>query len=523
MTSRASFLRPACLLTLFALSASVTAVACIEGSQESAPREKEKDVAASSPIINGQLDTTHDAVVAVLGNDFSCSGTIIQVAGGQGYVLTAAHCCNPGDEPTFVVIGPDYQTGDGFNVVPGSVARDGCYTDCAGSTDDVCMLRFSGADGSTPVIPAMSPATDALAINTQVTYVGYGITSSPPGGFNHKRRFVTKSIGSLDAYFIEYADPGSSGTCEGDSGGPGLVSVGGVEMVAGVTSFGDQDCVALGASIRTSSTYTNFIAPYLADMPPIGGACPISTNCNACLSDTTNPQCGGGCADSLNACTNDAACGALLDCYNACGTSLCQQGCSDDHTAGLQKYEKVLECICNDSCSSACGTNQLCTANRCGTLTTPETDACESCIDASCCDATWTCSRDPSCKKCFGSNPPAGCASQPDVQAYAQCVNASCAGTCPTKNPGSSGSASDVTGAGVGGAGAGGSTAAGHPDDGDGSGGNGTIALRTVDSGCSCSVTDDDGSPALAWAGVGLAFIVARRVTKRARSPRAQR
>src|SRR5579863_5480474 len=65
-----------------------------------------------SAIAYGTVDSTHTAVVSVLipmgSQSFGeCSGTVVQVSGGNAYVLTAAHCCNMAT-PTIVVAGSNY-------------------------------------------------------------------------------------------------------------------------------------------------------------------------------------------------------------------------------------------------------------------------------------------------------------------------------------------------------------------------------------------------------------------------------
>ncbi len=156
------------LLSLFALGCA----------QEGLPSEGEQIESDESAIINGSPDVTHTAVVAVLGPDFECTGTVLQVKGTTGYVLTAAHCCPANDLPVQVVIGPNYFTGASHEVVTGSVVADPCYQDYAGSTDDVCMLKFKNAAG-VPTIPAMTPQTDNLVTGTSITYIGYGLTAAP--------------------------------------------------------------------------------------------------------------------------------------------------------------------------------------------------------------------------------------------------------------------------------------------------------------------------------------------------------
>ena len=60
---------------------------------------------AEAPIVYGTPDTIHTAVVALLapfaGSYSACSGTVVQVSGGLGDVLTAAHCCDQ-SAPTIV-------------------------------------------------------------------------------------------------------------------------------------------------------------------------------------------------------------------------------------------------------------------------------------------------------------------------------------------------------------------------------------------------------------------------------------
>jgi hypothetical protein len=461
--------------------------ALLAGCGQAEPRAVERVAAADAPIINGTLDTTHPAVVAVLAADFECSGTILQVKNGKGYVLTAGHCCPPGDLPTQVVMGQDYNTGQAFNIVAGSVVADACYQSCAGSTDDVCMLKFSGATASTPVIPPMTPATDNLQVGTSITYVGYGIVASPPGGNNSKRRTVSKTIGTLDSYFVEYANPGTSGTCEGDSGGPGLVLVNGVEQVASVTSYGDQACTMLGASIRTSVVYTSFIEPYLQDATP-NPACPADADCQVCLNSAENPQCNGDCATATSDCFNDAACSALVQCYQGCSASACITDCNNGNLDGLQKYEGITACLCTGSCAAACH-NQFCVSPKCGTKPKSSPAACTTCVEDTCCAEAWACSQDAACKKCFSAtSPAASCASNAPAIAYYQCTQQNCGSTgCSLKDPAgtagttSSSVASSSSAAASGGGGTGGAAGTGGAIDAATGSGGSTVGQK---SGC---------------------------------------
>ena len=470
-----------------------------------------------APIINGSLDSAHHAVVAVLGSSYECSGTIIQVKNGQGYVLTAAHCCPAGDLPVQVRIGNDYNLTANpppqvFNVVSGSPIADPCYQSCPGSTDDVCMLKFSGANGSTPTIPAMTSQTDLLQIGTPITYVGYGIIASPPGGNNSQRRYVAKTIGALDSYFVQYADPGASGTCEGDSGGPGLVLVNGTETVASVTSYGDKLCMALGASIRTSAVYDTFIAPYLQDLAA-NPSCPADFDCQACSTTAENAQCGGGCAQQTSDCFADAACAALIQCYQGCGTQGCISTCNTAHVDGLQKYEAISACLCTGTCATACH-NQLCVSPKCGTKPKNSPAACGTCVEDSCCAEAWACSVDGACKKCFSAaTPDASCAGNAAAVAYYQCAHKSCGSAgCSLKDPaGTTGttSSSVATSAGSGGSGTGGAGAtSGTGEKTSGATGTGGSNVGQK-SGCAVGGPGDDELPAAPVAALILGAAVA--------------
>ena len=499
-------------LTLLALALPVSAAAT--GCAEPEPGKAVEHVAISaSPIVNGQPDTTHPAVVAVLGPNFSCSGTIVQVKNGHGYVLTAGHCCPQGNFPVKVVMGTNYQSGQQFNVVAGSVARDSCYGDCPGSTDDVCMLQFNGATGATPVIPVMTPATDQLVIGESLTYVGYGSTPAP----NSVRNFVAKGIATLDNYFISYDNPAVSGTCSGDSGGPAIASTPMGDEVAGVTSYGDQNCTQEGFSIRTSSVYTNFLQPYLADMALPMFACPVTTDCNVCAQQSENLSCTGTCVNVTKACLNDTACNALVNCYQGCGTIACQNGCNTTNVGGLQKYEAINACICAGSCSSVCAAG-LCSVAQCGIYPSSSPATCKTCAENKCCAEAWTCSTDAKCRACFNKNPPASCMTNASALAYYQCVNTQCGTTgCVLANPanatGSSSATTTTSATGSGGTGGASSTTGATTGSSTGTGGAG----GSSSSGCSCSTADEGSRAPLDLGVAALGAMVLFRRRRRAR------
>ncbi|MFP6686766.1 MAG: trypsin-like serine protease [Polyangiaceae bacterium] len=304
----------------------------------------------AAPITNGQLDTTHDAVVAVLSNGGSCSGTIIHVAGGYGYVLTAAHC----GTPKTVVLGTNYASSNATKYQVVGFLKHPKYNQVL---LDVMMVKFAGATASTPVIPAMPPGLDNLTAGTSITHVGYGKAGPAPGSNNSKRHQIAATLSAVQLLRIEY-DVSNGGPCSGDSGGPQLVSS--PEIVAGVTSGGDEGCVGLGVSTRVSAVHDHFIQPYLSG----GTTQPLS--CDACQQVSTSGD--GSCKYKVDGCYNNPLCEELVTCLQACSTVFCQQICLDNHSAGIDIYNEIIDCVCQSGCASECAGDDYCVN---GKLTKP--------------------------------------------------------------------------------------------------------------------------------------------------------
>ena len=249
-----------------------------------------------SAIAYGTLDTTHTAVVAVLAPVTSteleeCTGTIVQVSGGNGYVLTAAHCCNT-YVPTVVVVSNDYTDGEqylssgtpvppAYRVVPSSVSYDPMYNGNASQPDhDFCMLQFSGATASTPTIALPTSTNDGLQVGSQIEHVGFGVTQT---GANSQRMSGTDAVDALTSLTLQFNQGGDAdipGTCEGDSGGPSLLPASASQaqqVVVAVQSYGNSTACSgetIGVSSRVSSAIGpgGFITSYLpppSTPPPV--------------------------------------------------------------------------------------------------------------------------------------------------------------------------------------------------------------------------------------------------------------
>jgi Trypsin len=259
---------------------------------------KNEDIATRRSALSlGIPDSAHTAVVALLastddGNFRECTGTIVQVSGDVGYVLTAAHCCSKDTEPTVLVAADDDSVGlaalsggpispPNYAVTSGSIFYDASYDVSDVAADfDFCMLKFSGATGMT-AIPVIT-GNDGLAVGSAADVVGYGQTTVDLNGQttvdpNNSLRYISSAIfGQTTAATLSFSnDPAEDGICDGDSGGPALIASGDAQasqrVVGTVSRSSAQFCGQPGANtfarVSSETGPEGFISSYLADRP----------------------------------------------------------------------------------------------------------------------------------------------------------------------------------------------------------------------------------------------------------------
>lgn len=418
---------------------------------------------ARQPIINGTPDTTHQAVVALLGNSSACSGTIIAVdaAKGEGYVLTAAHCVS--DPPQVVRLGTNYVSYDKQYFVTDFAAHPDY--DSSALIYDFAMVTFSWSGPTPPVIPAIA-APDGLVSGSNVKFVGYGVTES--SDFNTVRYYKDGQLETIKALTVEYDQTPSGnngGPCNGDSGGPALFVVGGTEYVAAVTSYGDANCSMFGASGRVSAAKA-FIDDYIVN----GGGGSSGQTCDQCSQQVTSG--GGPCASAYNACAQNQDCIDFYDCISACSSDACFQTCINNHPQGSDLYGAMVTCICDSGCPTECAAE--CGGGQQGCGFTSSDQACATCFENACCSEGQACAAEPACVDCLTGNSDPSCFdSNAKAKAFAGCLEASCATECGIDT----GTGGGGTGAGTPGTGGGMGTGAGTPGAGGGGVGGGAGGL----------------------------------------------
>lgn len=418
--------------------AALAASACSSGDVPAGTEAVTGSVA--SPIINGTLDTTHQAVVAIIseaGNQQGlCTGTIFKVDAATkiGWVLTAAHCVTP-IPPSRVLLGNDYDAPGAVRYEVLDHAFDGRYSG-SGDSYDLAVIRILGVDASTPTIP-LAATPDNLTTGTSVLSVGYGRTSlrrAGAGDRNSVRRKVTKSLSGAGATTIKYSMT-TSGICQGDSGGPVLVNVGGVEKVVGVHSYvangstvlepnGDpsSDCDGEGVSGRVATAGTSIVNEMTSKAAP-------AASCDLCskIANSGNNEC----AVLERQCTSDPACLGYFQCVNECGnTASCRASCLQKFPKGEGPLAAVAACVCTQACAKECGSGINCrSVPKCGAKL--PAGACSTCTEGACCQETFDCTADGTCYLCLkGNDADPACATNAKRKALATCVASKCKDAC---------------------------------------------------------------------------------------------
>ncbi len=206
-------------------------------------------------IVNGEVDTGDPAVVSVGG---FCTGTLVT----PKTVLTAYHCIESGSTPGFDVYFGTYDGDDAGTYIP--AVHQARYPNGGPGQGDLAMLTLAEPGPATPI-----PVNDAdlgAMVNQPIRIVGFGVTSENGGG-NGTKRHATAMLMHVDEVDM-FASNDPSGTCYGDSGGPNFMTIGGVEKLIGVTSYGTEACGSgEDASARTDYGYA-WIQAYIDEHDP---------------------------------------------------------------------------------------------------------------------------------------------------------------------------------------------------------------------------------------------------------------
>jgi hypothetical protein len=188
-----------------------------------------------------------------------------------------------------------------------------------GSGYDIGLLQIEDTGPVTP--KRINRSALAGMVGQPVRLVGFGDTTGSGMGGGAKRQAST-SLSNFDSRIVLYGETGGN-TCQGDSGGPNYMTIGGHEVVIGVTSFGDPGCAAYGAGTRVDA-YQAFVDPWVEAHDTI--TCGLDGGCASSCGGVVDPDCPCA-ADGLctAACTtsNDPDCPLDCSANGTCVTTGC--------------------------------------------------------------------------------------------------------------------------------------------------------------------------------------------------------
>jgi V8-like Glu-specific endopeptidase len=199
---------------------------------------------AATPIIGGQADTTHPAVIALARSDGSlCSAVVV----GPRRALTAGHCvwgAAPKDLQLLVGADADAATTTiGVSRVVLYPTAQQSDVDLTGGVD----LAALESEADFPVAPlGLAPATSTATLQgARVTLVGFGRTDPFDASSAGRRHAVTMPVWQACSRTLRVGDDATN-VCFGDSGGAVLLD----GALVAVVSAGHDGCDTLSLLTR---------------------------------------------------------------------------------------------------------------------------------------------------------------------------------------------------------------------------------------------------------------------------------
>jgi len=261
--------------SILAASVVVGCAAASGGAGCAGSSESTDDGTTADAIIGGRTDSSDAAVVELVeaigssGDEYTCTATFISTT----VLLTAAHCVVEDDHPKVI---PSNATFRIMNAASRSAAKKSDWITVrranvhphphydGDAAHDVAIVVLDSPVAVTPVAIRRTPITSALA-GSNVRLVGFGQATrkSGPNDGSETRRTVQTTLRALDGDLVRIGNTGQQ-ACDGDSGGPALLTVDGVDTLIATDDLAatDVDCAG-GDLYQRVDLHLDFIDTYL--------------------------------------------------------------------------------------------------------------------------------------------------------------------------------------------------------------------------------------------------------------------
>lgn len=209
--------------------------------------------------------------------DIFCSGTLID----EKTIVTAAHCLDYNGVGSYVVFGKNQSGTDvqGRMIVQAAFHEKfiSNFPEDARDIYDIGVAQFSGGLPSGFHPAPILPDDTLLTTGADILLAGYGITDGTTQMGAGILRYTTVKIQNAAYGKTEVqTDERNNGSCNGDSGGPGLINVNGQYYVWGTTSRGDDACKNNGIYTKVTD-YRDWIQNKLNQWTAKPASLPLAT------------------------------------------------------------------------------------------------------------------------------------------------------------------------------------------------------------------------------------------------------
>jgi secreted trypsin-like serine protease len=242
----------------------------------------------SASIIGGTRDSGDPSVVMLVSYPpdrstfYTCTASLI----APTVLVTAAHCIDAANHPSYLFgafFGDDPSVYANLSQLEPHLAPAAAvhphpqYSPTAPFTADIGVVVLQAAATPAPLLLRRAPL-DGSIVGAAARLVGYGQTVY--GQFNAQKYQAATSVASLPGDDTVVVGDATHRSCVGDSGGPALVVLGGVESIIGVDSYTNTTGCIEPAHYRRVDAYLTFLDTWAPPPAPadLGGAPPVDAS-----------------------------------------------------------------------------------------------------------------------------------------------------------------------------------------------------------------------------------------------------